>query len=60
MHIRLCPECQATEVHRSRRKGLWEHTALRLMRRRPYRCFACGHRFYDHPQALKVMKKRKG
>jgi len=57
MHVRLCPNCGAAEVHRSRRRGVFEHILLRMVSRRPYRCFACGARFYDHRRPVKVKKQ---
>ncbi|MBV8207230.1 MAG: hypothetical protein JO041_10590 [Acidobacteria bacterium] len=52
--MRICPRCEATDVHRSRRRGFFEHTVLRVIRKRPFRCFACGYRYYDHPEAVAV------
>lgn len=54
MHVRVCPRCSGVDVHRSRRKGLYEQTVLPLLRRRPFRCFGCGYRFYDHPDAVRA------
>lgn len=40
-----CPKCESNDVHRSRRRGLYEGLALRLILRAPFRCVACGLRF---------------
>ena len=43
-----CPQCKSLSVHRSRRRGLYEHIVVRLMLLRPYRCWSCDHRHYAY------------
>jgi DNA-directed RNA polymerase subunit RPC12/RpoP len=39
-----CPRCSSTDVARSRRRGI-EHV-VGWLGARPYRCYACGRRFF--------------
>jgi len=41
-----CPECGATKIHKSRRKGTMENTVLVLVAVHPYRCSECRARFF--------------
>lgn len=41
----ICPECGATRVHRSRRKGFVEQALLGSIGIYPYRCSDCKKRF---------------
>ena len=43
-----CSYCKSLSVHRSRRRGLFEHLVLRLMLLRPYRCWSCDCRHYGY------------
>lgn len=43
-----CPQCKSLSVHRSRRRGLFEHLVLRLMLLRPYRCWSCDRRHHGY------------
>lgn len=43
---RQCPRCKSSDVHRSRRRGLFELAMLRPLLVRPYRCWCCYHRHY--------------
>jgi hypothetical protein len=46
----VCPNCRSTVIDRSR-QGLLERLVLRVLKRRPYRCRRCRHRFYDRAAA---------
>ncbi len=46
MSIIRCPKCKSNHVHRSRRRNLVEHLALRPLLLRPYRCWTCNRRHY--------------
>jgi hypothetical protein len=48
MHIRICPKCHSTSVHRSRRRGFVERFLLPLIFKRPYRCDGCNSRYYAY------------
>jgi hypothetical protein len=43
---RSCPHCKGHDIHRSRRRGLFERFLLPLFFVRPYRCYSCLQRFY--------------
>jgi DNA-directed RNA polymerase subunit RPC12/RpoP len=43
----LCPHCGSHLVRRSFREGFVEKFFYRLIALRPYRCRACGTRFFD-------------
>lgn len=40
-----CPGCNAANLRRSRRRGIYEGLVLRVLYFAPYRCEACGQRF---------------
>ncbi len=42
-----CPNCGSEEVRRSLRSGIVENIFYRMVGLRPYRCQACGNRFFD-------------
>lgn len=44
-----CPECSKPTIIRERREGVLERSAVTAAGYRPYRCRACGRRFYDRP-----------
>ncbi len=43
----LCPNCGSPLVRRSARIGIVENFFYRIVALRPYRCRACGNRFFD-------------
>lgn len=42
--LRQCPYCESTDTHRSRSR--WYDVFAPLFGYRPFRCRACGRRFY--------------
>ena len=44
----VCPQCQSESVERDRRTPI-ERLLGAFLHRRPYRCRACGRRFWDRP-----------
>ncbi len=48
MDTYCCPQCKSLSIHRSRRRGLYEHIVVRLMLLRPYRCWSCDYRHYGY------------
>jgi rubredoxin len=42
----MCPQCGKARAFRSHRKNLLEKLRSRFGRRYPFRCRACGHRFF--------------
>lgn len=52
--VRICPHCRSAEVRRSRRRGFVEHTILRALFLRPYRCQNCDGRHYGFKFAKKA------
>jgi hypothetical protein len=55
-HRSHCPHCTGDKVHRSRRRGFFEHWILRMTGRRPYRCVGCGYRYYQHVHAVEEIE----
>jgi hypothetical protein len=47
-----CPECGATKIHKSHRRGTTERTVLVLFAVHPYRCSECRARFYRKRGAM--------
>ena len=47
----LCPYCHSNAVRRSRHRGFWENTVLRLLAINPHRCVTCDERFFEHRYA---------
>jgi uncharacterized Zn finger protein len=43
--VRQCPQCGDSKTHRSHRHGVVEHV-VSVFRIYPYRCEACGQRFF--------------
>ena len=43
---RSCPKCCGTDIHYSRRRGVFEHLVLPLCLLRPFRCHSCFRRHY--------------
>jgi DNA-directed RNA polymerase subunit RPC12/RpoP len=41
-----CPHCRSKTIRRSKRKGMFESSILRLTPVRPFRCKDCNHRFF--------------
>ena len=41
-----CPDCGSSQIHRSRRKGLWEFLLHNIFFITPYRCKGCDARFF--------------
>ena len=42
-----CPNCGSEAIRRSLRSGIVENIFYRMIGLRPYRCQACGERFFD-------------
>ena len=53
-----CPQCKSLSVHRSRRRGVFEHLVLPLMLLRPYRCWSCDRRHYGYLFLRKPLRSR--
>jgi len=54
-HVIHCPDCGVTSVTRSRRRGLVEQLLSPVAR--PYRCLACGKRFFGSDIAHRLNKQ---
>ena len=44
--VRRCPNCNSFEVHRSKRRSVFEWVVLPLLLLRPFRCQDCDRRHY--------------
>ena len=40
------PQCQSTNISKSKRRGLFESVVFALIQVRPYRCMSCDLRFF--------------
>lgn len=47
----ICPKCNEDRLHRSHRRGLWEHLLSWFMKY-PYRCQNCGTRIILRPDEM--------
>lgn len=52
-----CPDCGATKVHRSRRRGFFEQVILGTIGVYPYRCSACKKRFMKVNDPTKARRR---
>jgi hypothetical protein len=44
--VPACPHCNSKNIHRSKRRGIFESYVLSLVPIRPFRCEDCDCRFY--------------
>lgn len=52
-----CPDCGATKVHRSRRKGFFEQAILGSVGIYPYRCSECKKRFMKRKDPTQARRR---
>lgn len=59
MHIHTCPKCKSHEVHRSRKRGLFEVLVAKAFFLQPFRCHSCFVRHYRFALPRGVASRRK-
>jgi hypothetical protein len=42
----ICPACESSQIHQSRRRGIIERKVFALIFLRPFRCEECDLRFF--------------
>lgn len=47
--VHVCPKCQSRVIVRVERGDMLERLKLKMVRKLPYRCLDCDHRFFDRP-----------